>query len=461
MKNKYLRYTLIALLIIAAVVAYTQIRKKSSRPEWRTDKPSMGTIREVVTATGSINPFELVEVGTEVSGRIDKIYKDFNDRVRKGELLAKLDTEILSTNLESARLEVNKARLALNKARLDFENYQGLAAKGYAPQYDLQQAEFTYRQAEQTFNNANLALQRAEKNLRNASITSPIDGVIVSREVAAGQTVAASMSSPTLFTIANNLDQMQITANVDEADIGRIKEGMPVEFSVDAYAGEQFMGFVKQIRLKSTTEQNVVSYSVIIDADNPGHKLLPGMTTNVTIITQSKENVLRIPETASRFSPSKEVWELFGLKWEDGMVNEARKQAMEKLMSSVKPPRDKRPDAGPAGKPDRADKAKTPPRGGMERSGSGGRPGSFGGGFSGRPATFGGGSGGMSMIWVLKDKTPQLIAVRTGVSDGAFVEVLSELDPELEIITGVNYKDPSQAPVNSAIQGRPGMGPRF
>ncbi len=452
--KKYLKFIIIAVLVIAALVAFTQIKKHKNKPEWRTDKPSNGTIREVVTATGSLNPYVLVEVGTEVSGKIAKIYKDYNDRVRRGELLAKLDTEILMTSLESARADVNKAAISRDEAKLEFDIRTELFQKDMAAEYEMKKADYAYKQAQQNLANAQLRLQTAQKNLQNASITSPIDGVIVARNVNEGQTVAASFSSPTLFTIANNLDQMQITANVDEADIGKIKLEMPVEFTVDAYAGEQFSGSVQQIRLNSTTEQNVVSYSVIIDADNPEHKLLPGMTTNVSIIIQSKENVLRIPETATRFSPTKETWELFGLKWEDDLISNARKQAMEKAMAKFKPAGlDSLQEPGT-----RARTGKMPAVGDSTR-----RAFSRQRGFGGPAMRGSNGSGrsGSAMIWVLKDKTPELMMVRTGVSDGAFVEIQGELDSDTVIITGVNYKDPSQANGNSAIQRGPGMGARF
>ncbi|HPB43603.1 MAG TPA: efflux RND transporter periplasmic adaptor subunit [Candidatus Syntrophosphaera sp.] len=452
--KKYLKYVIIALLLISAAIVFIQLRKSSNRPEWKIDSPSKGTIREVVTATGSLNPTVLVEVGTEVSGTIKTLYKDFNDKVRKGEVLARLDTEILAASVESAQAEVNKARVSRDEASMEYNNSETLFSRDMISSYELQKDKYSLDQAKLNLATALLRLQTAEKNLKNATITSPIDGVIVSREVSEGQTVAASMNSPTLFTIANNLDQMEITASVDEADIGKISVGLPVEFSVDAHAGQMFTGSVQQIRLKSETEQNVVSYSVIIDAANPDHKLLPGMTTNVTIITQSKENVIRIPETATRFTPSKEVWELFGLKWEDDLIPNARKAAMEKAIASASggraPSRDNpRPDSAkaPSGRPPRGFPGGMPPGGmpgGVNRGGGNGR------------------NGGSALIWVLKDKTPELIMVRTGVSDGAFVEVLSPLDPDTKIITGVNYKDPSQAKVNSALQqGRPGMGPRF
>lgn len=465
MKKKYLKYLIIALLAIAALVAYTQIRKHKQKPEWRTETPSMGEIREVVTATGALNPYVLVEVGTEVSGKIDVLFKDFNETVRKGELLARLDTEILAANLESARAEVNKATISRDEAQLEYNNAKALYDKAMASEYELQKTDYALKQAKQNLATAQLKLQTAQKNLNNASITSPINGIVVSREVSEGQTVAASMNSPTLFKIANNLDQMQITANVDEADIGKIKVGMPVEFTVDAHAGEQFAGSVQQIRLNPTTEQNVVSYSVIIDADNPEHKLLPGMTTNVTIVIQSKQNARRIPETATRFTPSKEVWELFGLKWEDDFISNARKKAMEsatrKATASSKgnpgtPGQGTRSDSARAGGNAATRKDRTWP-GSPERTASAG----MGRGFGNFPGRMGSGRSGMAMIWILKDKTPELVMVRTGVSDGANVEVLSELDPNTQIITGVNYKDPSQAKGSSAIQSGPGMGPRF
>ena len=470
--RKTLTYVIIAVIVIAGVLIFTQVRKKKNQPEWKLDSISNGTIREVVTATGSLNPTVLVEVGTEVSGTIKTLYKDYNDNVRKGELLAKLDTEILMANVESAQTDLTKARISRDDARMEYKNSQALRAKDMVSEYDLQKAKNTLDQAELSYSTSQLKLKTAQKNLSNATIVSPIDGVIISREVSEGQTVAASMNAPTLFTIANNLDQMEITASIDEADIGKIKVGLPVEFTVDSHAGETFTGSVQQIRLKSTSEQNVVSYNVIIDAANPEHKLLPGMTTNVSIITQSKDNVPRIPEAATRFTPTKEMWKLFGLKWEDDLISNARKSAMEKLMGN--PSQEKPSEATAQNGKSKADTAKATAqnseggrgRGGRSGRGPGTNPGGMrGGGMpgGGAPGMMGGGSNGrssMSMIWVLKDKTPELIAVRTGVSDGAFVELLSPLDSDVTIITGVNYKDPSQAQGQSALRG-PGMGGRF
>lgn len=495
--KKYIRYIIIILIILAVIFTWVSCRKKKNRPEWRTDSTSYGNIREVVTATGSLNPYVLVEVGTEVSGKIEKLYKDFNDRVRKGDLLAKLDTELLNTSLETSKAELAKAQTSSQEAKLDYDNLKELVRNGMAAEYDFKKAEFKYQQAQQNLATAKLNMQRAQKNLNNAYITSPIDGVIVARSVDEGQTVAASLNAPTLFKIANNLDKMQITANVDEADIGRIKVGLPVEFSVDAYPMMPFMGEVKQIRLNPSTDQNVVSYSVIIDADNPGHVLLPGMTTNVTVVVRSKQNVMRIPETATRFRPSKEVWTLFGWKWEDDMIQKAREKAMEDLKKEMEKqtpaepekqvaqnPAAQKPDAGNKPKhpdnPAAADTSKarrgpgnrmgagasgggTPMPGGRPGGGNqmpGGRPGGAamaGGGF-GAMGGFGGrgGGGGMSTVWILKDGKPELRMVRTGISDGAFVEVISGIKEGEIMISGVIYKNAKQAAQTNPMGG-PGM----
>jgi len=444
--KRYIKYIVIAIILIAVIFGYMSCRKKKNRPEWRTDTTSFGNIREVVTATGSLNPYVLVEVGTEVSGKIEKLYKDFNDNVKRGELLATLDTELLRTALESSRAELTKAQTSQAEAKLDHDNLVELVKHGMAAEYDLRKAEFRMQQAQQSLATARLNLQRAQKNLDNAYIKSPIDGVIVGRSVDEGQTVAASLNAPTLFKIANNLDKMQITANVDEADIGRIKVGLPVEFSVDAYTTMAFTGEVQQIRLNPVTEQNVVSYSVIIDADNPGRVLLPGMTTNVTIIVKSRQNTMRIPETATRFRPSKELWTLFGLKWEDDMIQKEREKAMEELQKELEKMRTAQSEEG---KDDQDDAQPRRGRGGGQGGGGGMPSGGFG--MMGM-----GGGGSMSAVWILKDDKPMLRMVQTGISDGAFVEVISGIKEGETLISGVVYKNSKQAAVGNPMGG-PGM----
>lgn len=468
--KKYIKYIIIAVVVIALIVGFNIFRKNKNRPDWRTDALSSGPIREVVTASGSLNPYVLVEVGTEVSGKIDKLYKDFNDKVKKGDLLAKLDTEILRTSLESSKADLAKAQTSAAEAKLDLDNLRELVKKNMAAEYDLQKAQFRYDQATHTLTTARLNQQRAQKNLDNAYITSPIDGVIVARSVDEGQTVAASLSSPTLFTIANNLDKMQITANIDEADIGRVRVGLPVEFSVDAYPAIPFAGEVKQIRLNPTNEQNVVSYSVIIDADNPNHLLLPGMTTNVTIIIQSKNNVQRIPEAATRFRPSKEIWTLFGFKWTDDLIMTAREKAMEELKRQMEAQAPPQPPAQVAKAPEgKAPQGKVPqgqtpdgkaPQGrgpGSRRGMAGGAEAAGGPAGTPNPAMGGMRRGGMSMVWVLRDGEPVAKMVRTGISDGAFIEVIGGIDEKDQLITGVNFKDAKQAAAANPMSGPPGM----
>jgi len=471
--KKLIKYLVLIALIVAALLVWRHYRKVKNQPEWRTDKPTSGDIREVVTATGSLNPYVLVSVGTEVSGKIDKIYKDFNDRVRKGELLARLDTEILQTNLEGAKSDLAKANTALQDAKLDYDTLAELYKKNMSAEYDLKKAQFKYQTAQETVANARLNLQRAQKNLDNAYITSPIDGVVVSRDVDEGQTVAASMNAPTLFKIANNLDQMQITANVDEADIGKVKLAQPVEFNVDAYPSLKFNGEVKQIRLNPQTDNNVVSYSVIIDASNPDHRLLPGMTSNVTIVIQAKQNVLRIPEAATRFKPSKEVWELFGLKWDDELLN-AGKNAMLAAMEKAKA--DAAKEAPTASKPEPGKPVTAKPQAAMQNDHRKPLPDSLKARFTayrnnGKPGSLpqgafpGNGSGTRrirtSVVWVLNGKTPKPVPVKTGISDGAFVEVVEGIDANAVLVTGVNYKDPKQATNNNNSPTGPGMGRRF
>ncbi len=457
--KKYIKYLVVVALIVAAIIIWGRYRKAKNQPEWRTATPTSGEIREVVTATGSLNPYVLVTVGTEVSGKIAKIYKDFNDRVKKGELLAKLDTEILQTNLEATKGDLAKAITAMNEAQLDYDLLKELLKKNMTPEYDVLKAQFKADTAKQNVANARLTLQRAQKNLDNAYITSPIDGVIVSRDVDEGQTVAASMSSPTLFTIANNLDQMQITANVDEADIGKIQVGLPVEFSVDAHPANKFNGEVKQIRLNPNTESNVVSYSVIIDASNPERKLLPGMTTNVTIVIQSKDNALRIPESATRFKPSKEIWELFGLKWDDELLN-AGKNAMMAAAAKAKaeaqnPAKNESIKSGTPksinnDSPKLNSIAKSATKNpAMQRAKS--NAGTMNAGMTGNRL-----KSKTSVVWVMDGNTPKPLPVKTGISDGANVEVLDGIDAKAVLIIGVNYKDAKTTTTTQTNSG-PGM----
>jgi HlyD family secretion protein len=308
-KNKKTKW-LIALGVIVAIIIGTIIVRstKSAKKELviRTHVVGEYTVENTVTATGTIEPVETVEVGTQVSGKVEKIYVDFNDVVKKGELLAELDKLTLNQNVSRAKASLTSAESQLNYAKLTYDRTKQLYESNAATLASYQEAQNSYTQAQMSKRNAQAAYDQALVDLSYAEIYSPIDGVVLDRAVEVGQTVAASFSTPTLFTLANDLTKMQVEAAIDEADIGQVKIGQRVNFTVDAYTYETFEGSVNQIRMKSTTTSNVVKYTVIISAPNPDLKLFPGMTANVTIITQ-EETGLAVPAEAFNFTPDEQV----------------------------------------------------------------------------------------------------------------------------------------------------------
>ena len=308
-KNKKTKW-LIALGVIVAIIIGTIIVRstKSAKKELviRTHVVGEYTVENTVTATGTIEPVETVEVGTQVSGKVEKIYVDFNDVVKKGELLAELDKLTLNQNVSRAKASLTSAESQLNYAKLTYDRTKQLYESNAATLASYQEAQNSYTQAQMSKRNAQAAYDQALVDLSYAEIYSPIDGVVLDRAVEVGQTVAASFSTHTLFTLANDLTKMQVEAAVDEADIGQVKIGQRVNFTVDAYTYETFEGSVNQIRMKSTTTSNVVKYTVIISAPNPDLKLFPGMTANVTIITQ-EETGLAVPAEAFNFTPDEQV----------------------------------------------------------------------------------------------------------------------------------------------------------
>lgn len=308
MKKKKVKWFII--LGIVALIAIICIVKatKSSKKELviRTHVVSEYTVENTVTATGTIEPVETVDVGTQVSGKVEKIYVDFNDVVKKGQLMAELDKLTLNQNVSRAKASLTSAESQLNYAKLSYERTKQLYESNAATLAAYQEAQNTYTQAQMSKKNAQAAYDQALVDLSYAEIYSPIDGVVLDRAVEVGQTVAASFSTPTLFTLANDLTKMQVEAAVDEADIGQVKIGQRVTFTVDAYTYETFEGTVNQIRMKATTTSNVVKYTVIISAPNPDLKLFPGMTANVTIITEEATG-LAVPAEALNFTPDEQV----------------------------------------------------------------------------------------------------------------------------------------------------------
>ena len=297
----------IVVLAVAVVIAVLVWPKGSVTVEFEMTEVQPDTIRNSVTATGTIEPVTEVEVGTQVSGIINNIYVDYNSVVKKGQIIAELD----KTNLIS-QLNSEKANLASAKSELDYQSnnynrYKVLNEKGLVSKNDYESAYLSYRKALESYNTAQESVKTAETNLGYATITSPIDGIVLSRDVEEGQTVASSFETPTLFTIAKDLTDMRVIADIDEADIGSVKEGQNVTFTVDAYPNDVFHGEVTQVRQEATTTDNVVTYEVVISAPNNDLKLKPGLTANVSVSTLERTDVLSVKAKALRFTPTKEV----------------------------------------------------------------------------------------------------------------------------------------------------------
>lgn len=295
-------------VVIIAVAAWALSGEKEKEEiNFKQEKVSLQTLQNSVTATGTIEAVTSVTVGTQVSGIVNKLYVDYNSQVKKGQVIAELDKTNLLSELNTAKANMASAQSQLNYQSANMKRYQTLYQKGLVSADDYENALLTYRQAKEQVATAKEQVQRAQTNLGYATITSPIDGTVVSKSVEEGQTVAASFNTPELFTIAKDLTNMQVVADVDEADIGAVKEGDRVTFTVDAYPDDTFEGTVKQVRLQATTTNNVVTYEVVISAQNADLKLKPGLTANVTIYTQERTGVLAVANKALRFTPTKET----------------------------------------------------------------------------------------------------------------------------------------------------------
>jgi len=265
--------------------------------------PSIGDIVQTITATGRLQPIDQVDIGTEISGTVSRIYADFNQQVLKGQVLLEIDPLKAKVRVEQTKASYRAAANEMQYQRRNYRRTQELFQKGSVAATEMETAEYRYKNAQSNLTNAKSNLEQAELDLANCIIRSPINGIVLNRSVEAGQTVAASLSAPTLFTLARDLAQMEVKADIDEADIGQVKTGQKVEFSVDAYPGEKFNGAIQEVRLSPTISSNVVTYTVIIKADNPKQKLLPGMTANCNIIVQQALQVLTIPMRAMQFKP--------------------------------------------------------------------------------------------------------------------------------------------------------------
>ena len=304
MKNKKIWWAVGAVVLIALAVWLLSGGKKEEKVSFETAKIEKQDIHTSITATGTIEPATSVTVGTQVSGIVAKLYVDYNSVVKKGQVIAELDKTNLISELNRAKADLSSAQSTLNYETANFKRYQTLFDKGLVSANDYENARLTYDKARQTVASSRERVQKAQTNLGYATITSPIDGVVLSKSVEEGQTVAASFNTPELFTIAQDLTDMRVIADIDEADIGGVKEGQHVSFTVDAFPDDKFEGYVTQVRQQATTSSNVVTYQVVISAPNKDLKLMPGLTANVTIFTLELNNVLAVPTKALRFTPN-------------------------------------------------------------------------------------------------------------------------------------------------------------
>jgi HlyD family secretion protein len=434
-KRRNIIFGIVALVLIAAaVIVFTS--SKSSETMYRTLKLERGDISVVVTATGSLSADTTVQVGTQVSGTLAKIFVDFNSVVKKGRVIAIIDTTFLWTQVEDAEAGLQKAVAQSNQTQRDLSRIQDLFKKNLASQADYDAAKTNYESAVAQQKSAQAALDRARINLKYATIRAPISGVVISRNVDVGQTVAASLAAPTLFVIANDLTKMQVQASIDEADIGKIRVGQNVKFTVDAYPDLQFEGKVGQIRLQPNVVQNVVNYTVIIEAPNPDLKLMPGMTATITVLVDRRGNVLKLPNLALRFQPP--ASELAALR-----ESFQRDTTRFRGMSGRTPSEDSAKVAEM--------RSRWRAQQGQRSQGAGGE----GSAFEGRSKTGNGGTSNHARIWILDaNKKLKPVPVRLGLSDGTYSEILdSTLKEGDEVVVGVISDESSRAQQTNPLSG--------
>lgn len=391
---------IVAAFVLLAGALLLRHCTNGSRVAYQSAPVTRGPITQAVTATGTLNPVQNVQVGSQVSGNVQKLFADFNSTVKAGQVIAQIDPVVFQANVNQAEGEVANARAALELARLNAARTQSLVAKQNSSQSDLDQATATLHQAEANVKIKEGALEKTKADLDHCTITSPIDGIVISRNVDVGQTVAASLQAPVIFAIANDLSKMQIDANVAEADVGAVAVDQDVEFTVDAFPTRTFHGKVVQVRNAPITVQNVVTYDTVIGVSNPEQKLKPGMTANVSIVAAHRDDSLKIPNSALRF---------------------------------------RMPDQTPAAAP-RRDPGSGP------RQPGGGRP---GGNWSERRVE--------RTVYVLPSGGGKATAVtiKTGISDGVTTEVLEGLKEGDRVVTGMTESGAAATPASNPFGGGP------
>jgi len=433
MKKKIVLSVVSIILLFGAIGYYFYYKTNGEEVQFRVEKVTKGDVLVVVTATGTLSAVRTVQVGSQVSGTLQKVNVDFNDKVKQGQIVAQIDPTFLEASVRDAEASLQRTTAQYNEAKRSFERMKILLEKNLASQADFDAALAQYESNDAAKKQSVAQVERARINLRYATIKSPIDGVVISRAVDVGQTVAASLSAPTLFTIANDLTKMQVQTSVDEADIGKVEEEQEVSFTVDAYPEQTFRGKVRQVRLSPKLEQNVVNYTVIIDVPNPDLKLMPGMTATVTIQITKKEAVLKIPTVALRFNPPEDYIEQqkdSSQVKEDSARAERRKQWGERA----------------------------------QREGGG----NGGGGMDPQAMQRRMASRGINRVWKMNERKKLVpVMVRTGISDGTFTEIVrGKLEEGAEIIVGTiavkAQNQQSTSPLNQQRQqGGGGMQRRF
>lgn len=329
MMKKWLKIIGFLGVLVVALFGVRIFLTNESQPKYRFvyETVAKRDLRTSISATGTLEPVDQVEIGTQVSGDIAKIHVDFNNKVKKGQILAELDKSKLKATLAQAEISLYAAENDYSYKKKVLERMQKLSENGSASAVELENAEYDFRSAELSLKRAKNEVAVAKLNLSYCVIKSPIDGVVLERSVDVGQTVAASMSAPTLFILAKDLSRMRVMASVDEADIGSVQSGQSVEFYVDAFIDEVFYGTVKEVRLNPVTTSNVVTYTVVIEAENPKHKLLPGMTATCTIVTQEKKDVLSISVKSLKFRPNTPTPPMALGKTPSVKMNKSRKES--------------------------------------------------------------------------------------------------------------------------------------
>ena len=404
-----------------------------------------GDLEAVVSSTGTLEAVKTVQVGTQVSGIISQLFVDFNDTVRKGQVVARLDTTLLASAVRDAEITLERNIAQRQQAERDFERINNLFEKQFVTEVEFNTAKYNLDVAKANTKSAQISLDRARQNLSYATIYAPISGTVIERNVEVGQTVAASLSAPQLFLIANDLSRLQILASVDESDIGSIKEGQEVRFTVQAYPEDTFVGTVRQVRLQSSMQENVVNYTVVVDVNNDDGRLLPGMTATLDFLIETASDVLMVANAALRFRPTED------------MIAEMRARRQEA--------RENRPDSLRERFDGRRDSIRRGNQNGGQAGVGGGDRGSFGpGGGQGGFGGFGGqGRAGMTMLWYVDETGNLAIApVRTGITDGQSTEIVGRnIEPGMQVIAGVTQ---GEAPTSSTnpfqSQQQRGRGPR-